>query len=277
MLRVLSVVQAIYVTLSEKSQVFDVHIFMNDQFAKLVTRNGVLFGLVSLVTLVALLFDKFKDVHMLIAKEDERLVVLCGQSCVEPAVHLFSERFRWRELLDHLWSDVAIGFSKLPDLERAKPRVHNDELRAFCSREIGHNLWVNLNFHVRLIVHHTIHEDWEVCGVIVGLWNGEESARVMFIQDMVHDLAISPFSRGLLYGNIGVVDHALDDGTVLHENTDVLFLRLTRLTLDLEDRDHLIVQVFAISDSLVLHELLLNDVIGGEDVLVGEEYQVLVH
>ena len=101
-LRVLSVVQAIYVTLSEKSQVFDVHIFMNDQFAKLVTRNGVLFGLVSLVTLVALLFDKFKDVHMLIAEEDERFVVLCGQSCVEPAVHLFSERFRWRELLDHL-------------------------------------------------------------------------------------------------------------------------------------------------------------------------------
>ena len=99
----------------------------------------------------------------------------------------------------------------------------------------------------------------------------------MFIQDMVHDLAISPFSRGLLYGNIGVVDHALDDGTVLHENTDVLFLRLTRLTLDLEDRDHLIVQVFAISDRLVLHECLLNDVIGGEDVLVGEEYQVLVH
>lgn len=104
----------------------------------------------------------------------------------------------------------------------------------------------------------------------------------MFIQDMVHDLAISPFSRGLLYGNIGVVDsltvvdHALDDGTVLHENTDVLFLRLTRLTLDLEDRNHLIVQVFAISDRLVL-PFLLHDVIGGKDVLVGEEYQVLVH
>ena len=100
---------------------------------------------------------------------------------------------------------------------------------------------------------------------------------MVFIQDMVHDLAISPFSRGLLYGDIGVVDHALDDRTVLHENTDVLFLGLTRLTLALEDRDHLVVQVFAISDRLVLYECLLNDVIGGKDVLVGKEYQVLVH
>ena len=102
MLRILSVVQAIYVTLSEKSQVFDVHIFMNDQFAKLIIRNRVLLGLVCFVSLVALLFHQFKDVHMLIAKEDERFIVLCGQSCMEGARTHFLAIFRWLDLIDHL-------------------------------------------------------------------------------------------------------------------------------------------------------------------------------
>ena len=101
-LRILSVVQAIYVTLSEKSQVFDVHIFMNDQFAKLIIRNRVFLGLVCFVSLVALLFHQFKDVHMLIAKEDERFIVLCGQSCMEGARTHFLAIFRWLDLIDHL-------------------------------------------------------------------------------------------------------------------------------------------------------------------------------
>ena len=53
---------------------------MNAVLYDLVILVVVLYGLASLITLVALLFYQFKDVHMLATKEDERFVIFCGQS-----------------------------------------------------------------------------------------------------------------------------------------------------------------------------------------------------
>ena len=74
---------------------------------------------------------------MFLVKEDERLVILRAQSCVEVFRFAFSERLRWLKLINHRRNDLlSIGsFFKLPDLKRAKLWVQNDELSAVCSRK----------------------------------------------------------------------------------------------------------------------------------------------
>ena len=106
MSRLDSIIQAINVSAFDKSQVLDVHIFMNDQFAELVASNGVFYGRVVHATLLTLLLKEFKDVHALAVKEDERFVFLSDQSGVEVANSF--EFCIWLEHLNPPRHEVAI-------------------------------------------------------------------------------------------------------------------------------------------------------------------------
>ena len=74
---------------------------------------------------------------MFLVKEDERLVILRAQNCVEFFRTVLSERLKWLKLVNHRRNDLLSieFFFKLPDLKRAKLWVQNDELSAVCGRK----------------------------------------------------------------------------------------------------------------------------------------------
>ena len=144
---------------------------------------------------------------MLLVKEDERLVILSAQSCVKVFRIVFSERLRWLKLFDLRRSDLlSIGsFFKLPDLERAKLWVQNDELSAVCSRKIGYNLCASLHLHAWTPVLFAAHEDQET----VVTCNGKEGAVVMFIFGKSCDLSLNLAFLVYAHASFGFVSSKL--------------------------------------------------------------------
>ena len=126
---------------------------------------------------------------MFLVKEDERLVILRAQSCVEFFRTILSERLKWLKLFNHRRNDLlSIGsFFKLPDLKRAKLWVQNDKLGAVISRKIRYNLCASLHLHVWTLVLSTAHEYQET----VVTCDSEESAIVMFIFGKSCDLSFN--------------------------------------------------------------------------------------
>lgn len=140
---------------------------------------------------------------MFLVKEDERLVILSAQSCVKVFRFVFSERLMWLKLFNLRRSDLlSIGsFFKLPDLERAKLWVQNDELSAVFSRKIGHNLCASLHLHAWTPVLFAAHEDQET----VVTCNGKEGAVVMLIFGKSCDLSLNLAFLVLAHAGFGFV------------------------------------------------------------------------